>query len=135
MEQENKISFTKRRKVLVQLFYRYLLMEKGSITIKQDLLDETQAKLDNETLTIAEQIADNLSKLIKRITPLLGENWTWERIPALIKSILVVGAFEITNTNTPKAVTINELTELAKELGLDNDYKFINAILDKLDKM
>ncbi|AVN61009.1 transcription antitermination factor NusB [Mesoplasma florum] len=132
---EQKISMTKRRTYLVQMFYRYLLMNNDVNYIKQDILDETQEKLDVETTLIANNIAEKLSDLKKEIIKHLSANWKWDRIPTYIQSILIIGAYEIIFTPTPKAVTINELVNLVKENEVDFDYKFVNACLDKVIKL
>ncbi|ASZ09097.1 transcription antitermination protein NusB [Mesoplasma chauliocola] len=132
---EQKISLTKRRAYLVQMFYRYLLMNNDTNYIKQDILDEIQEKLDVETTLIANNIAEKLSDLKKEIKKHLSASWKWERIPTYVQSILVVGAYEIIFTPTPKAVSINELVKLVKENLPDFDYKFVNACLDKIIKI
>ncbi|ATZ21569.1 transcription antitermination factor NusB [Mesoplasma tabanidae] len=132
---EQKLSMVKRRTYLVQMFYRYLLMNNDVNYIKQDILDETQEKLDVETTLIANNIAEKLSDLKNEIEKHLSENWKWNRIPTYIQSILIVGTYEIIFTPTPKAVTINELVNLVKENEVDFDYKFVNACLDKVIKL
>lgn len=132
---EKKISMAKRRTYLVQMFYRYLLMNNDINYIKQDILDETQEKLDVETTLIANNIAEKLSDLKNEVKKHLSTNWKWERIPTYIQSVLIIGTYEIIFSSTPKAVTINELINLVKENEVDFDYKFVNACLDKVIKL
>ncbi|WP_036268846.1 transcription antitermination factor NusB [Mesoplasma seiffertii] len=130
-----KISVTARRKLLVQMYYRYLLASSSLEYIKQDILDETQAQLDEATATIANDINEKLEELITNVEEHLSNDWKWERLPALIGAIFVVGTYEIKYTDTPKPVTINEMVKFTKELEPDFDYKFVNAVLDKIRKI
>lgn len=131
---DQNIGMAKRRALLIQLYYRYLLMEANADFIKQDLLDETQVVLDDETLKLATQIAEELPNLKKEASAHLSKEWRWERLPYLVQTILLIGTFEIKMTDTPKAVTINEMTEIAKKYGLEQHWQFINGLLDKINK-
>lgn len=130
----NQMSLSKRRRTLINLFYRYLLLEKDYNYIRQDLLDETQGNLDELTFNHATSIASESPTLIIAIKNHLNRNQSWNRLPFLVRSILLVGTYEIHHTDIPKAVTINEMTQLAKDYGLNNHYRFVNALLDKLEK-
>ncbi|WP_035358890.1 transcription antitermination factor NusB [[Acholeplasma] multilocale] len=133
--EELKLSVSKRRKVLVHMYYRYLLMSSSEEYIKQDILDEIQAQVDEDTATMANDINSKLEELIEEVETHLSEKWRWERLPALIGAILVVGTYEIKHTDAPKAVIANEMTELTKEFEPDFDHKFVNAVLDKIIKL
>ncbi|PPE04562.1 transcription antitermination protein NusB [Entomoplasma ellychniae] len=131
---EFKINLTDRRRILVQLFYRYALTNSDISVIKQDLLDETQEKLDILTFEIANKVADQIFEIIDVIVPVLSIKWQWERIPAYVQSALIIGTYEIKNTDTPKPVTINEILKLIKFAMPDYEYKYVNAVLDKMYK-
>lgn len=130
----NQISVSKRRRLLIRLFYRYLLLDSDNNVIKQDLLDETQGTFDELTLKHATVITDKMPIIIKDIQTHLDHDWPWSRLPFLVQAILIVGVYEIGETETPKAVTINEMTQITKEYGLTNHYRFVNALLDKINK-
>lgn len=131
---EFKLTLTDRRRILVQLFYRYALTNSSVDHIKQDVLDETQEKLDAPSMEIANAIAEQLFEIIDLIAPFLNEKWQWERIPSYVQSCLIIGAYEIKYTDIPKAVTINEILKLVKMALPDYDFKYVNAVLDKLEK-
>lgn len=48
------------------------------------------------------------------------------------RTILRIAAYELTHTDVPHPVTINEWVEIAKDFGAMNSYRFINGVLDKL---
>ena len=47
-------------------------------------------------------------------------------------TILRIATYELTYTDVPHPVTINEWVEIAKEFGAMNSFRFINGVLDKL---
>ena len=65
----------------------------------------------------------------------LSDNWTLERINKVSLAILRTSIFEMKfqNGSQPKIV-IDEAVNIAREYGLEDSYKFINAVLDKIGK-
>ncbi|MXR09104.1 transcription antitermination protein NusB, partial [Mycoplasma hyorhinis] len=64
----------------------------------------------------------------------LGSNWSWNRILPLVRAILLLGSFELlVNDNK---VVINEMVQMIKDYTLESDkeYKFVNAVLDKINQ-
>lgn len=133
--EETKIGVVKRRKILVVMFYRYILMNNSNAYMLQDILDETQEKLDEPTTTIANAIVEKFDELIDDIDIHMSLDWKWERLPAVVRAMLIVGTYEVKYTNTSKAITINEMVDICKEFEPDFDYKFVNALLDKIIKL
>lgn len=62
------------------------------------------------------------------------EHWSLESIAHLDRSILIVGVYELMFTDTPSAVIINEHIEIAKKFCSEHTGKFINGILDAINK-
>ena len=61
------------------------------------------------------------------------ETWTFKRLNRLNQAILLMSCahfFEVKDAD--KAVVINVAVTLAKRYLDDNDYKFVNAILDNV---
>ena len=48
------------------------------------------------------------------------------------RTILRIATYEITHTDVPHPVVINEWVEIAKDFGAMNSFRFINGVLDKL---
>ncbi|AGJ90734.1 transcription antitermination factor NusB [Mycoplasma putrefaciens] len=129
-----KISPWTKRKLLIQAFYKYQLLNANFNYIKQDVLDDVQQFKNQDVIDEIETIANLSEQIIQTIKPLLSSKWRWERIPSVIRAVLIVGIYEIEYTETPKAVVINEMVEYTKNYIPDFDFKFVNAILDKVDK-
>ncbi len=74
----------------------------------------------------------------EEIDALIGERlqgWTFGRLPKVSLALLRLAVSEILyGEEKLPSVTINEVVELAKKYGDENDYQFINGLLGKLVK-
>ncbi len=65
-----------------------------------------------------------------------SQGWTLERMPAVDRIILRVGAWELLyNDDVPDAVAVSEAVELAKVLSTDESPQFINGLLGRLQQI
>ena len=60
----------------------------------------------------------------------LAPQWPPRRQPPVDRNILRLGVWEMTNTDTPPKVVIDEAVELAKEFSTENSSNFVNGVLD-----
>lgn len=59
--------------------------------------------------------------------------WSTERMPAVDRAILRLGAFEVLwSTEVPEAVAISEAVALATDLSTDESPAFVNGLLGRL---
>ena len=59
--------------------------------------------------------------------------WTLERMPAVDRAVLRLGAYELLyGDDVPDAVCIDEAVELARELSTDESPAFVNGLLARL---
>jgi N utilization substance protein B len=72
----------------------------------------------------------------ERIDELLAayaEGWTLDRMPAVDRNILRIGAYELLwADDVPDGVAISEAVELAKNLSTDSSPSFVNGLLARL---
>jgi N utilization substance protein B len=61
-----------------------------------------------------------------------SEHWRIDRMAAVDRNVLRIGAYEILHTDTPAAIAIDEAVELAQRFGGDRSPAFVNGILDSL---
>ncbi|MDF1740709.1 MAG: transcription antitermination factor NusB [Verrucomicrobiales bacterium] len=79
-------------------------------------------------------IEEHLPEIDRSIRERL-ENFAFERLTAVDRNILRLGAFEILFADhIPPQAAINESIEIAKRFGTEESPKFINGILDKILK-
>lgn len=63
----------------------------------------------------------------------VAENWRLDRMAAIDRNILRLGAYELLYcTEVPAKVAINEALELAKRYSTAQSSRFVNGILDRL---
>jgi N utilization substance protein B len=60
----------------------------------------------------------------------LAPQWPPRRQPAVDRSILRLAAWELTNTQTPPKVVLDEAIELAKHFSTEQSASFVNGVLD-----
>jgi transcription antitermination protein NusB len=62
-----------------------------------------------------------------------SQGWTVERMPAVDRAILRIGAWEVVfSDEIPDAVAISEAVALAKSLSTDDSPTFVNGLLARL---
>jgi transcription antitermination protein NusB len=59
-------------------------------------------------------------------------HWRLERMAAVDRNVLRLGAYEILHTETPPQVAIDEALELARRFGGEHSPSFVNGILDAI---
>lgn len=61
-----------------------------------------------------------------------ARNWRVERMAAVDRNVLRLGAFELRETETPVPVVIDEAVDLARRFGSDTSPSFVNGVLDAI---
>ncbi len=84
--------------------------------------------------TLVKGVVDNLNDIDKKIEK-VSKNWKLQRMFKVDKNILRIAVFELLYKNdTPVPVVIDEAVEIAKTYGTETSHKFINGILDSINK-
>ena len=63
-----------------------------------------------------------------------AEHWRMERMPAVDRNILRMAVYEMTQGDTPAAVTIDEALELARKFSGEESVQFVNGVLDAIKR-
>ena len=77
-------------------------------------------------------IINNLEKYKEEVAKHLKKGWSIDRLSKIELAILLVGCYELLETDQRKEVVINEAVELSKKYCDDDVYKFVNGILNKI---
>ncbi|GMA19259.1 transcription antitermination factor NusB [Arsenicicoccus piscis] len=65
-----------------------------------------------------------------------SQGWALDRMPAVDRSILRIGAYEVLfSTEVPEGVAISEAVALARELSTDDSPTFVNGLLSRLQEV
>ena len=103
-----------------------------------DLLQQRQ-----ESLSFGPPVPEYAAELVRgvqahreRIDGLLGTHsvgWTLDRMPAVDRNILRIGAYELLwAADVPDGVAISEAVQLARDLSTDASPSFVNGLLARL---
>ncbi len=92
----------------------------------------TPAPLNPYTATLVEGVVRHWRDIDELLTT-YSQGWSLERMPAVDRAILRVGAFEVLyGADVPEAVAISEAVALATDLSTDESPKFVNGLLGRL---
>lgn len=91
-----------------------------------------EPKLQDFARTLVDGVRTHQSQIDALITR-VAENWRLDRMAAIDRNILRLGAYEILFCREiPAKVAINEALELAKRYSTAQSSRFVNGILDRL---
>ena len=76
-------------------------------------------------------VADNTATLDEHVTA-VAANWRMERLGAIERSLLRLGAAELAAANTPPRVVLQEAVRLAERFGGLESARFVNGVLDAI---
>jgi transcription antitermination protein NusB len=100
--------------------------------IRHARTDQRQPPVSEYTM----QLVEGYAKHADRIDDLLAQyavGWTLDRMPAVDRNILRLGAYELLwEDATPDAVVLDEAVQLAKEFSTEESPAFINGLLGRL---
>jgi len=99
----------------------------------KEVLDNYDRKPDKRVSEFAEYIIRNTilhEEEIDRLINKYSRNWSIERLALTDKSLLRMGIFEILFTDTPAAIIMDEIIEIAKRFCSESSSKFINGVLN-----
>ena len=129
---------TRGREVALQVLYQLELnagqsSEQVTRFIERRLLSEPKLCVFSQALV--DGVLENLSRIDSVITT-VAENWRIDRMAAIDRNILRLGAYELLCcADIPDKVAINEALELAKRYSTAQSSKFVNGVLDRMKAM
>jgi len=86
------------------------------------------------TAFLTEGVEKN-SKYIDSVITKYAKNWQLKRMATIDRNILRISTFELLFAEeVPPKVSINEAIEMAKKYGDKDSGKFVNGVLDKINK-
>ena len=119
------------REVAFSLTFEYLFTkEKNDLGL--DLFEKKYLTGDD-----VQYIKDTYDGVVEQFDALqekaasLAKGYKLDRIYKVDLAILILAIYELSNTNIPLEVCINEAVELAKKYGQENAGAFVNGVLAK----
>ena len=100
------------------------------------ILNDRAAEQEPPVPAYATELVEGVQAHRERIDELLAEHaqgWTLDRMPAVDRNILRIGAYEVLwQDQVPDAVAINEAVQLARDLSTEGSPAFVNGLLARL---
>lgn len=94
-----------------------------------DRVEDAAPALNPYTVTLVEGVAAH-RPLIDRLLSRHSTGWTLDRMPAVDRTVLRVGVFELLFVEgLPKAVALSEAVALVTDLSTDESPAFVNGLL------
>lgn len=91
--------------------------------------DSGEPEFNQHTIALVEGVIEHQSEVDASIAA-AASGWTIERMPAVDRAVLRIGAFEILfDEAVPVQVAISEAVELASSLSTDESPAFVNGVL------
>lgn len=126
------LSRTESREKIMVLLYQALLYEKNNISYDIDDIIINELDEQNEYIyKTLKEIINNKDKLIEIANKYLG-SWPMNRLGLTDQSIIMLGIYELINTDIEGPIIINEAINLAKKYSDEQVSKIINGVLDNV---
>ena len=124
------------RQVVLQLIFQNDFQSTGSQVAELDFIANRLS--GNDDLIVFAQklltgVRDHQQAIDDQVSA-SARNWSIGRMAPSDRSAIRLGAYEILFGDTPPPVAINEAIELAKIFGNEDSGKFVNGVLDRLNK-
>ena len=126
---------TQARESVVGLLYAYDLGNEGIVKFSDEILEDKKIrnKQKDFALSLFNGTIKNLIVVDKEIEEHLKQREISD-VGSVEKAILRLSIYEILFSDLDKPIIINEAIELSKRLASDNAPKFINGVLDSIEK-
>lgn len=102
--------------------------------------DPTKEVVKDETICnfaklIVTGTLEHLEEIDKLIESHLATNWSMDRINKVALAVMRLSVYSLLyQKDIHASIVIDEAVSIAKEYGAEDSFKFINAVLDKINK-
>ena len=121
------------RRLLVQALYQKQVGGHDDATLRLQFCDSDEfAEIDGEFFRVVlDDVLQGWEVLDQKIDALADRPIA--QLDPIERAVLWIGCAELrSHPDVPAKVAINEAVELAKEVGSEDSFRYINAILDKI---
>jgi N utilization substance protein B len=122
---------SKARKRAVDVLFEADQRGLDPVTVLADRLAQADPPLNEYTITLVEGVLSRRERIDELIST-YAQGWTLERMPAVDRAVLRLGAWEILYGDVPDAVAVDEAVELSRSLSTDESPSFVNGLLGRL---
>jgi len=126
---------TKAREFAMQMLFQWDMSQQDPPKLEAKFWKS--AKGADKTREFANQLFEGAAKDVAALDDIIGkhcENWRFERLAAIDRAILRLAIHEMSSSDTPPKVVLNEAVELAKKFSSEESGAFVNGVLDSVHK-
>ena len=123
---------SKLREIIITILYQVYIYESKGISYLLEEIIKENLEVDNDFVKDAVSYITENQKDIDEMANKYMENWSIDRLSKVDKAIISLAIYELTKTDTPNIVAINEAIELSKKFSDEKVTKLINGVLDKI---
>jgi N utilization substance protein B len=125
---------TKARKRALDVLFEAEQRQRDPLTLLAERIAQpgTEAALPQYSVDLVEGVLAERPR-IDELLSTHSHGWTLDRMPAVDRALLRIGAWEILfNDDVPDAVAVDEAVELARTLSTDESPTFVNGLLGRI---
>lgn len=123
---------SKARKRALDVLYESDLRGSDPVSTLSERLLQSDPPIPEYSVELVEGVLAHRER-IDELLATYAVGWTLDRMPAVDRNILRIGAFELLwRDDVPDAVVLDEAVELARGLSTDESPKFVNGLLAAL---
>ena len=126
---------TKSREFAMQMLFQWDMSRQDPAKLEAKFWKS--AKAADTTREFANQLFEGAAKEVAALDEIIRkhcENWRFERLAAIDRAILRLAIHEMSSSDTPPKVVLNEAVELAKKFSSEESSAFVNGVLDSVHK-
>ena len=125
---------TKARKRALDVLYASELRAEDPVTALERALADGEGPPNDYTLTLVRGVVEHQAR-IDELLAQYAQGWTLERMPAVDRNVLRLGAFELLYADdVPGAVAMSEAIALVSDLSTEESPQFVNGVLGSILK-
>ena len=130
---------SKARKRALDVLYEADLRGTSDKEVLEGQVDRRAADKEPELNAYVTTLVDGVTENLEQIDEILSTysmGWTLDRMPAVDRAVLRIGAYEIIWANDiPDAVAISEAVTLVTDLSTDESSSFVNGLLGRISEI
>ena len=123
---------TKSREIIITVLYQSYIFESKNISYDIHDLIKEKVEVENDYIENSILYIKEHQKTIDDLANKYMKDWSIDRLSKVDKAIISLAIYELTASDTPNVVAINEAIELSKKYSDEKVTKLINGILDKI---
>lgn len=130
---------TRGRELALQILYQADVTQVNPKDLVNSFFDmDAYANEDPDVKEFSMDLVNNIAEKFASLDEAISNyatNWELDRMATVDRNILRLASFELLyRKDIPPKVAINEAVELAKKYGDLDSGKFVNGVLDKINK-